>query len=219
MLRLFTLALALTVTVGSASAGPVFTLVKPATYTPGDMFTVVVNIEDVNDLASFDLELQLSSTSGVAGTDFGFIELTSVPVTDYVFAADSSAGTSFSQTANTDLANNAFLTISDANDLGLTGVNVGTGAMNSRVLAEAKIFTTALAGNLTLTFGAGTLLLNSDLLNDPTIDLSSATFNGDGPIQGGAAAVPEPTSFVIFGMGVLGMCVRFRRRFTFPASR
>lgn len=151
MIRLLAVTLALVMAAGSATAGVMFTILdKPATYAPGDPFTVQIEIENVTDLAAFDPELKLSSDSlsAIAGTDFGFVPFTDAPSTDYVF--DGNPLPFSIQSAFFD-PTYAYLFVSDVYDDGNQGVSVGLGT--PRLLAEAMIFTTPSAGNLTLTFG------------------------------------------------------------------
>lgn len=205
-MRLLTVALAFVMAAGSASAGVMFTILdKPAKYTPGDAFTVRIEIENVTDLAAFDLELKLSSDSlsAIAGTDFGFTPFTDAPGSpDYVFDGNPT-DFYFIQSTGFD-ATYAYLVVGDVFDDGIQGVDVGLGT--PRLLAEATIFTTLSTGNLTLTFGDFSVLYLPDFVGE--IDLTDASYAGEGSI----ASVPEPGSASIFGMGLLGFCLlrRFR---------
>lgn len=146
MIRLMSVAAVLFTTMATASAGPLLTIVgTPASYTPGGSFSVSVLIEDVTDFASFSLDLKLSSSSGVAGTDFGFTPALLPPSSpDYVFDGNLypvliGAPGLFLQTPSIDGSNNAFLAVSDAfdsdGDFLTDGVTVPSGA--PRLLAEA----------------------------------------------------------------------------------
>lgn len=208
MIRLLTVALVFAMAAGSARAGVMFTILdKPATYTPGDAFTVQIEIENVMDLAAFDLELKLSSDSlsAIAGTDFGFVPFTDAPSSsDYVFDGNPT-DFFFLQIASVDATSTyAYLAVGDVFDSGDRGVSVGSGT--PRLLAEATIFTTLSAGNLTLTFGDFIALYLPMAFDE--IDLTDASYAGEGSI----APVPEPGSAAIFGMGLLGLCLVWRRR-------
>ncbi|MCC7407374.1 MAG: hypothetical protein IT442_04840 [Phycisphaeraceae bacterium] len=85
--RLLTWAVVCSLFVSFAQASPILTLNAPATYVPGGSFDVELRLTDAQDLNLFGVRLVISSPTGVAGTDYGYLEPVVEPFTDpeYVF--------------------------------------------------------------------------------------------------------------------------------------
>ncbi|MCC7204901.1 MAG: PEP-CTERM sorting domain-containing protein [Phycisphaeraceae bacterium] len=85
--RLLTWAVVCCLFASFAQASPVLSLNAPENYVPGGSFDVAIRLTDAQDLNLFGVRLIISSPTGVAGTDYGFVEPVPEPFTDpeYVF--------------------------------------------------------------------------------------------------------------------------------------
>lgn len=85
--RLLTWAVVCSLFASVAQASPILSLNAPTTYVPGGSFDVAIRLTDAQDLNLFGVRLAISSPTGVAGTDYGFVEPVVEPFTDpeYVF--------------------------------------------------------------------------------------------------------------------------------------
>ena len=113
-----------------ASAAPVQLLYPDATYTPGNAFTLKVELPTATDLGSYQIDLLLSGSSGIAGVDYFFdLAGTDATMTGYVFPSEAQ----FFDSVNFDSAMTQRLTLSDINFDGLdvNGVDVIPGSNSS----------------------------------------------------------------------------------------
>lgn len=184
----------------SALASPTVTIEAPATYTPGETFQCQVILTGVDHLASFTMDLILSSSSGAAGTDFSFDDA-ETPDTWYVFTGESTVGFSHSTPGDSQV------TIGDS--LSDLTKEVSTAAGVNDLLALVTIQTSAqMSGILSISFDPDYLYLdNKDgssipYYNDLVESLAPTTL----------AVVPEPASLLLVSGGLGAVLLRRRAR-------
>lgn len=188
-----------------ARAGLV-TIVTPETeYTAGQTFEFTLEMPDVTDLFAYEVSLHLTSSSGIAGIDYYFVDA-SPASTNYLFAS----ATNFADTTAIDSPSLARITISDIDDN--LGTNVVSG-INDQVANIRLMTASGFTDNLELSVDVGGLFLDD-------INLSSvAEFNSifDATSSAGSttispSAVPEPSVSLIAIAGCIVLALRRSRR-------
>ncbi|QEG43104.1 PEP-CTERM sorting domain-containing protein [Roseimaritima ulvae] len=200
-----------------ASAGMITLDVSDTKFTPGTPFTVSVELPALTNLASYNIDILLSSSTGTAGTDFFFDGgATTAAPTNYVFpAADW-----FDATSNLDSSSTERLTLSDF-DAGFLGYDVVPGVNNS--LAQVVVSTLpGFTGELSLSIDTGGLLLDTPdfapnfsfipvvEFDGTVVDTSASSPVAIPSASTAVSAVPEPTSLSVFA--IIGMAVTYSRR-------
>ena len=171
-----------------------------STYTPGSFVEFEIAMPPISNLGSYNIDLVLTSDTGLAGTDFFFDVEATVPAdSGYVFFSD----TNFFDAVSSDSASTLRLTLTDFD---FNGVDVVADA-NDRV---ARVFigtAAAFSGDLILSLDVDSLLLD-------TPDITPTAVAGFDEIKTAAAAqapttvtvVPEPTTWVYVLIALLGIC-------------
>lgn len=194
------------------------------TYTPGSPLTFEVGLTGATNLNSYNVGLDLTSTTGTAGTDFYFAGQpgTQRPPDGSGYIFDSGLGVSspcgFQATPDTFPGTNmAFLNLSDFIATGQTVADSDSDTMLATVVVE----TTAKAGDLTLSFDGTALELLDPNLN-PVSGFSDlqANLNSFNPATV-IAQTPEPSTFVL--LGTAAICLigygSWRRRQSISVTR
>jgi hypothetical protein len=226
MLRSTLLALAITGWLHtSAAAGLIFQLMPPA-YTPGDTFSFEVWLTGAQNLNSYNIDLVMTSSAGIAGTDFYFHSDTGSPPSmrpadsedRYVFD-ESQYGIDpgdlfFAATASVSGAE-ARLNLSDAV---LDFVTEVTTNSPYDKIATVWVTTTANAGVLNFSVDDSFLFLD-DSFGAPIPnygDFSGSNLPSEDVQLSDTGVIPEPSSLMIMGalLGTMGIArtIRARRR-------
>ena len=152
----------------------------PTTYTAGTPFTFDVVLQNYTNLNSFNIELQMSADSGVAGTDYYFTGATGLLFNDGNFATSGLPS--------------QFITLSDFhNSLEFSGSSTVVATVTGVALFDVGAIQISILG------GSIELLDFSlaEIPGFPDVEL----FNGNvapGPANPNQA-IPEPTSLLAFG--------------------
>ncbi|WP_182867182.1 hypothetical protein [Stieleria mannarensis] len=160
--------------------------------TPGTGLNVSVELPSTTDLASYQIELVLSSNTGTAGIDFFFDDaLTAAPATGYIFP---SSAFFFPVVFNeSSMAQRLVLS-----DFDFSPVDVTPGINN--LVANVVVQTSATyIGELVLSVDATTLLLDNPTLS-PVVEydaIVTATSTSPNAVFASSSVVPEPSSLAI----------------------
>jgi hypothetical protein len=181
----------------------------PSFYTPGQPVTFDVRLPDISNLGSYNIDLVLESTVGVAGVDYFFDVAATLPAsTNYAFPSS----TNYFDAVTVDSATRHRITLTDFD---FSGVNVVAGT-NDRV-ARVVFWTAATFG------GPLSVFVDAPLLILDTPDVVPMSVQGFAEIQSDIAAagpvhitlVPEPSTLflgamilVMFLLGATGRPLR-----------
>ncbi|MBA3482492.1 MAG: hypothetical protein H0T51_11810 [Pirellulales bacterium] len=170
---------------------PVYLEGLPASFTPNAAITFDVMLPPITGLGAYNIDLVLSSDSGVAGGNYFFdVAATSPAPSHYAFPSSAN----YFDAVNIDSPNRQRLTLTD---FVLNGVSIVSGT-NDRV-ARVVIGTTAsFFGNLELSIDADGLLLDiSDTTSTPVPEFESIRMATAMTPAVVLRPVPEPSTFVI----------------------
>ena len=166
----------------------------PGGFVPGTPFGFQVRLPAITNLGSYNIDIVLESSIGVAGTDFFFdVAGTEPAVTNYVFPSSSN----FFDAVNVDAPMRHRISLTDFN---LAGLNVAPDA-NDRV-ADVKVQTAP-------TFsGSLSVFVDTPLLILDTPNITPTPVQGFSAIQAAIAAagpvdlmpVPEPSTVLLAAM-------------------
>lgn len=182
----------------------------PSSYSPGSSVQFDVKLTGATNLNSFNIGLILSSTSGIAGTDFYFQD---PPATDrpsdadntYVFDEDLVASPPFGFfAAPALLGNQAILTLSDF----LSSGELALVQSPNTIVAHVTLATTSVARDLSIGFDLAKdsdgnyllQLLDEDGNTIPDFDPGDASqVAGPAFVDSGVDnVVPEPSAFLVW---------------------
>lgn len=197
VLALLTLLLA----TGIVQASPVLSTEAPPWYTPGTSFQTLITLPGADALASFNIELVLSSGAGVAGVDYKFMAAVQPASPRYVFDGQAVGGfAGVIQPGHEErITMGDFLTALPA------GVTTVAGA-NDRV-AVVTVWTAAtFSAPLTISVDPASLQL------DTWTFTPIAGFDGLVSSLQPAVVTPEPASLLFLAGGLAAAAVRRRRR-------
>ena len=185
-------------TCGAAVGDPIFHIDVPVGYTPGGTFDVTVELSGAVGLALYNIELELSSTGGTAGTDFYFIG-SAEPASRYVFDGTANDGFAFNILDSAPER----ITLSDL----LTTGSVSTLAGINDLVADVTIGTsTAMVDDVTVAVVAASLELDGESGPIPGYDALKA----DPPSS--SIPIPEPATLALLVGGVWWVKRRASRR-------
>lgn len=178
-----------------AAASPIVLSDLPTGYTPGEPFAFQVELPPIDDLGAYNIDLLLSSDTGVPGDDYGFdLDQTAPPASGYVFPSDAN----FFDALNTE-AGGQRLTLTDFD---FTGVDVG--GLNRIVATVVATTSPGFTGQLSLTVDASSLILDTpDATPTPVAafdDIASQTATREPEVVG---LVPEPATLLLAGIAML----------------
>lgn len=175
----------------------------PSNFQPGESFAFDVIIPQTTSLASYQIDLLLSSTTGTAGSDYLFGDVT--PATSgYVFPSNADFGD------GTNLESSMLQRLS-LSDFDLDGHSTVAG-VNDRIATVSVQTSAAFMGSLELSVDANRLILDGPQI-DPTPvpefnQIVTDTMNQPAMV---VSAVPEPGSTCLI-LGALTACAGYRRR-------
>jgi hypothetical protein len=187
------------------------------TYTPGTPYNLKVALPGMTNLGSYQVDVKMSSTSGVAGTDYffsGFIP--SPPVggavtRGYVFPSSANFAKSTNSTPS-----ETVISLTDFNFDGtdIVGVNVLENAND--LLGELTIMTLpSFSGNLSLSFDPTTLILDTPAVPPASVAEFAqirTELAGQSPLNLTTTAVPEPIHWFFAAAGATHFCRRSLRK-------
>lgn len=175
-------------------------------YVPGQPKSFEFRLPPVSNLGSYNVELLLTSPTGVAGTDFYFDASATAPAaSNYVF----SSAENFFASVNVLPGNTHSLTLSD---FSLTGTNVVAG-MNDAVASIVYRTSPSFNGVLSMSLGEDTFQLDTPALNPtPVGGYSAALAAVAADVSVEVSPVPEPGALAICGIAMLS--VGFTRRWS-----
>ena len=192
----------------AASASPILDLSGPTQYIPGQtsILTFDVTLSDAVDLASYYIDVLLTTSSGAVTTDTTFGVLISIP-SRYVFGPDTSDARHFLGGVDSDGATYDLLYLSDFhdanNDTTLEPVTTVAGA-NDNICSFALQITPAQTGDLRIMIDVNTLeLTDNGLAPIAGIDELKAAMQ---PLT--ITAVPEPTTLLLLTAPAAVICRR-----------
>jgi hypothetical protein len=174
-----------------AYATPLFFRGLVGSYMPGATIDFDVGLPALSNLGAYNVDVLLTSTSGVAGVDFFFdLGATVASESDYVFPST----VYYFDAANVDSPSQHRLTLSDFN---FSGTDVAAGVND--LLAHVVIQTTAgFSGEITLSFDlAGLLLDTPDLIPTPVAEYGSIVSDTQAVGASLINLVPEPTGLML----------------------
>ncbi|MBL9165597.1 MAG: hypothetical protein JNL18_22920 [Planctomycetaceae bacterium] len=162
-------------------------------YLPGQPQSFIFSLPPVTDLGSYNVELLLTSPTGVAGTDFYFDALATTPAANnYIF----SSAENFFVSANVVPGNIHSLTLSDFSS---AGVDVVTGA-NDEVASIVLRTSASFNGVLSLSLGVDTFQLDTPASTPTSVsEYASALAAAVAEVNSEVSPVPEP--------GTAGICI------------
>lgn len=187
------------------------------TYTPGTPYNLKVALPGMTNLASYQIDVKMSSTSGVAGIDYyftGFIP--SPPVgggltRGYVFPSFAN----FAKAINT-TPSETVISLTDFNFDGtdIVGVNVVPNAND--LLGELTLMTLpSFSGNLALSFDPNNLILDTPAVPPASVSEFSqiqTELAGQSVLNLTTTAVPEPIHWFFAAVGATHFCRRSLRK-------
>ncbi len=167
-------------------------------YVPGQPKSFVFRLPTVSNLGSYNVELLLTSPSGVAGTDFYFDAVATAPAaTEYVFPS----AENFFASSNVVPGNTHSLTLSD---FGLTGVNVVAGT-NDAVAAVVFLTSPTFNGVLSFSLGEDTFQLDTPAVAPTSVpEYAAARSTVAAEVNISVSPVPEPHAAVLIVFGAFG---------------
>lgn len=174
-------------------------------YVPGQPKSFGFRLPPVSNLGSYNVELLLTSPTGIAGTDFFFDASATVPAASkYVFPST----VNFFASANILSGNTHSLTLSD---FGLTGVNV-VAETNDAVALVVFRTSPSFNGLLSLSLGEDTFQLDTpDVIPTSVAEFSEALSMVAASVDVDISPVPEPTAIILAVLSalLLGLGNRF----------
>lgn len=178
-------------------------------YVPGQPKSFEFRLPPVSNLGSYNVELLLTSPTGVAGTDFYFDASATAPAAsnNYIF----SSAVNFFASVNALPGNTHSLTLSD---FSLTGTNVIAGT-NDAVASVVFRTSPSFNGLLSLSLGEDTFQLDTpDATPTSVPEYAAARSTVAADMNVSVPPVPEPTSISISVCSVLalGLLNRLARR-------
>jgi len=191
-------------------AAPVAISGLSGSYTPGGTVSFEVSLPPITNLGSYNIDLLLTGTSGVAGTDFFFdLAATNAASSAYVFAST----TNYFDAVNVDSPLVHRLTLSDFD---FTGVDV-TAAVNDRVATVAIGTTGGFQGDLSLAIDTAGLILDTpDNTPTPVQGFSQIVADTSAAGDFDIVVVPEPSALAIIFVTLGTLCL-FRKT-PYPAA-
>jgi hypothetical protein len=169
----------------------------PPAYQPGGPVAFEVQLPAITDLGSYNIDLVVEGSVGIAGTDFFFdVGATGPASTNYVFPSTAN----FFDAENIDSPTQHRITLSDFD---FVGVNVVPGT-NDRVATVWLQTLASYTGSLNIFVDASNVILDTPD-EEPTPVQGFAAIQAD--IQEAGAVplpvVPEPSSVAIYGLALL----------------
>lgn len=169
-------------------------------YVPGQSNSFLLRLPQVSNLGSYNIELLLTSPTGIAGTDFYFDAVASAPAANgYVFASSDN----FFASANVLATNTHSLTLSD---FSVTGVNIVDG-VNDNVATIFFGTSATFNGILALSLADETFQLDMpSTIPTPVTEFEMARNTVSDAVDITVPPVPEPTASLLFTFGFLLTC-------------
>jgi hypothetical protein len=179
--------------------------IVPSSFSPGQPSSFVLRLPPVSNLGSFNVELLLTSPSGVAGTDFFFDAGMSQPVSSGYIFPDT---TNFFAAANVISGNRHSLTLSDFALVGtdiVEGVNDGVATVMFTTLPGFK-------GALSLSLGQDSFQLDTPAATPTQVSGFAAARNfAASSVDVTVIPVPESTTIGLAAIAVLTSATRYRK--------
>lgn len=187
-------ALAAAISAGPAEAAPILLSGLESQYTPGEPQTVNVTLPAIADLGSYNVDLVLTSDTGVAGTDFFFDAAATGPAAgNYVFPSSAN----FFDAANLDAARTQRLTLTDFD---FSGVDVIPG-VNDQVATVTINTRPGFFGTLSLSVDSAGLILDTpDASPTPVASFSAVQSATGQQASASTVAIPEPASVAVLAL-------------------
>lgn len=187
-----------------AWAAPLFISGLSGSYVPGATIEFDVGLPPIVNLGAYNVDLALTSPSGVAGVDYFFDVVATVPSpSHYVFPS----AVNYFDAANVDSPSQHRLTLSDF-DFGGVDVVAGVNDLVAHVVIQT---TTEFLGELSLSFDTDGLFLDTPELIPTSVE-GFDTIKSDTTAAGASAIlpVPEPSTLLMVLAGSLMFGMKWR---------
>lgn len=208
MNRTYALAsLILLLTSAASIAAPVGINGLNGNYTPGDSLSFEVSLPAIANIGSYNIDLVLTGSTGMAGTDFFFdVAATDAASSNYIFASTAN----YFDAVNIDSPLVHRLTLSD---LDLSGVDVVAG-INDQVATVVIGTSASFLGDLSLVVDSAGLILDTpDATPTPVQGFDAIVSDTDAAGDTTLVPVPEPTSGLLLVL-MSSIAMAWRKRST-----
>lgn len=177
------------------------------TYTPGNSFSFEVSLPEIQNLGAYNIDLLLSSNSGVAGVDYFFDVDATIPAPSmYVFPTSPN----FFDAALVDSFSAHRLTLTDFN---FSGVEV-LSDVNDLVAIVTIGIESSFQGDLMLSFDIDGLFLDTPAILPTSVsEFDDIRTNTEALEPVILTLIPEPSGCVLFAIGAMFFAVQHKQKY------